>query len=72
MFDTKKLSAILDEKNLTQCELAKAVNCSQAYISRVISGRQAPSLQAAKDISDFLEISVDELLVDNHRKSEAS
>lgn len=58
----KKLKHILIDKNVSQIELAEAVGVSQAFISYVIKGYKDPSVAVLKRISDYLKISVDELI----------
>ena len=53
------------QKHLTQDELAELAVLSKSLISYVESGEKSPSLEAFINIANALEISADELLVDN-------
>ena len=53
------------QKHLTQDELADLANLSKSLISYIESGDKSPSLEAFISIANALEISSDELLVDN-------
>jgi predicted transcriptional regulator len=45
---TELLAALINEKGLTQVEIAKAINCSQATVSRYIKGDFKPTFKIAK------------------------
>jgi transcriptional regulator with XRE-family HTH domain len=53
--------AALDRRGWTQPELADRSGVSQASVSRMVSGKQAPSLDAAAKIARALDLSLDEL-----------
>lgn len=56
-----KLNAILFERKITKSELAKAAECSEAYISRIVNGKQPPSVAVLKSIAKYLGMTMDEL-----------
>jgi len=58
----RKINDIIKKKNVTQKELADVAGVSQTFISFVLSDKKMPSVESLKRISDFLEISIDELL----------
>ncbi len=60
----KRIKSLLDEKGITQAELAKVAGVSQAFMSYVIKGLKAPSVSVLKRIADYLHVSVDELIDD--------
>jgi transcriptional regulator with XRE-family HTH domain len=43
-------------------EIARLKNMDQAYVSRIVSGKQQPSLKAARAISEALGMTIDQLL----------
>ncbi|MCI6927468.1 MAG: helix-turn-helix transcriptional regulator [Butyricicoccus porcorum] len=49
------------ELNMTQTQLARAANISQAAISKIESGTSDPSLALAKILAHILNCTVDEL-----------
>lgn len=53
------------QKHLTQDELAALVNTSKPLISNIENGEKSPGLETFINIANALEISADELLVDN-------
>lgn len=59
---SEKLKKILEEKKITQAELAEKVGISQAYASYLLNGFKQPSVELLKRIADFLNVSLDELV----------
>ncbi len=57
-----KLQELRKGKNLTQEELAKALYVSRTAVSKWESGHGYPSIDSLKAISEFFNISIDELL----------
>lgn len=51
-----------EQRNLTQEQLARATEMSQAAISYWESGKRIPNVQACVKLADFYGISVDELI----------
>lgn len=58
----EKIRKLLDEKSITQVELAQAVGVSQAFISGIVKGYKMPSVPLLKRIADYLKVSVDEII----------
>lgn len=58
----KKLSALLEEKNITQRELAEKINVTEVTISRYLSGERSPRIEIVNKIADFFNVSIDYLL----------
>lgn len=58
----EKIKALLDEKNISQTELAEAVGISQAMVSYIIKGFKIPSVSLLKRIADCLGVTMDELV----------
>lgn len=56
------LASLLDEKNMTQKELAKESGVSTAMISDYINKRSVPGLIAAINIAYALDVSIEELV----------
>ncbi len=54
-----------NKKKLSQEALAEMVSVNNDHISRIESGRVRPSLQLLVAIANALEVSVDDILVDN-------
>jgi Predicted transcriptional regulators len=55
---------------LTQAELAEKVNVSTAYIGQIERGERKFSIETLLNISDVLNTSVDNLLLNNYKSSQ--
>ena len=64
-----KIKYIREQHNLTQEQLAEAVNISTNHISVIERGLKTPKLDTFVDIVNALEVSADEVLVDVIDKS---
>lgn len=53
---------ILEEENMTQKELADAIGITKSAISKYINKQRMPSLKNIINMSDVLNISIDELI----------
>ena len=58
----KRIKQLRKEKELTQKELAKQVNCSHAQLNKYESGLNTPPLDRLLLLAEVLETSVDYLL----------
>ena len=58
----EKLQQLRKEKGLTQEQLAEILYVSRTAISKWESGRGYPCIESLKDISQFFNVSIDELL----------
>lgn len=58
----KKLKALVEQKNISQVQLAEVAGVSQAFMSYVLNGYKTPSVQVLKRIADFLDVTVDDLI----------
>ena len=71
--DYKKLGKRIKEerlkKNLTQEQLAEAINLSSVYISHIENASTKPSLETLVNLSNALDITPDFLLYDSLHKS---
>ena len=54
----------MQDKKITQSQLATMAGVSQAFISYVMKGYKVPSVSVLKRISEYLDISIDELVND--------
>ncbi len=57
------------KKNLTQEQLAEAINLSSVYISHIENASTKPSLETLVNLSNALDITPDFLLYDSLHKS---
>lgn len=57
----KRIKARLEELEMSQCELSRRSGCTQAGISRYISGQQIPSCVRAAKLAKVLGVSVEYL-----------
>ena len=57
----KKLSILLEEKNITQRELAEKINVTEVTISRYLSGERSPRIEIVNKIAEFFNVSIDYL-----------
>lgn len=60
--NTEAIQKLIQEKNIQQSELAKAVGVSEAFISGLIKGYKMPSVGLLKQIADYFGVTVDSLL----------
>lgn len=60
-FDNNKIAEFRKLKNLSQWQLAKELNTSQANLSRWEQGLIEPSIIECWKIADFFDISIDVL-----------
>jgi len=58
----QRLAALLDERGMTQLELAARVGVTRAAMSRYVSGDREPRLITIARIAEELNVHVDELL----------
>ena len=58
----EKLQELRKQKGLTQEELAEALYVSRTAISKWESGRGYPNIDSLKAISQFFDVTIDELL----------
>lgn len=58
---SERLTALRKEKNLSQAELAEALNVSRQSVSLWENGRTVPALDKLQFLAEFYGISVDEL-----------
>lgn len=58
----EKVTALMNENNITQTELAIELGVTQSLLSRNINGMHKPKAEIAKKIADFFGISIDYLL----------
>lgn len=49
------------QANMTQQDLASRANISRAYLTNIERGEYTPSLQVAKDISEALGTTIDDI-----------
>ena len=69
-FFIKRLSELIEEKDITQRELAEAIQITEVSISRYLSGERCPRLEIVTKIADFFDVSTDYLLgKSNFRKN---
>lgn len=55
------LKRLRTEKGMSQAELAKAVNITQPMVAQIERGTKALTMELGKDITEVLEISIEEL-----------
>ena len=60
------------KSQLTQEQLAEAINVSMPHMSRIEGGKTKPSLQVLVDISNSLSVTIDQLLCDSLEKADIS
>ncbi len=58
-FIKNNIGALRKEKNLSQCQLAKLLDTSQANLSRWEKGLNEPSIMECWKIADFFGVSID-------------
>ncbi len=60
-FKNNKISELRHERNLSQRQLAKEINTSQANLSRWEQGLNEPSIIECWKIADYFGVSIDYL-----------
>lgn len=65
------LVSLRKEKNITQQQLADILQVSVKAVSKWECGEGYPSLQSLKDLSDFYDVTVDEIINGERNKTEA-
>ena len=58
-FKNNKIAELRKEKRLSQRQLAKKINTSQANLSRWEKGLNEPSIIECWKIADFFDVSID-------------
>ncbi len=58
----ENLKRIRTEKNMSQGDIARALEVDRGYISNIENGKQNPTLSTIAKLADSLRVSVDELL----------
>ena len=61
----KRVKEVRKRKNLSQAQLAERADLSTQYVSQIETAKKQASLQSLVNISNALEISLDELLAGN-------
>lgn len=70
--DTKKLLSIMAERNISMYRLAKLLGTSSSTISDIVSRRNRnPRIDTVARIASALDVSVDELLLDEYKKNDS-
>ncbi len=60
-FKNNKISELRKERNLSQHQLAKKINTSQANLSRWEQGLNEPSIIECWKIADYFDVTIDYL-----------
>lgn len=68
ILDTAKLKALLEEKHITQRELAEKAGVTEQAMSRHVNGTRTPRLTTYAAMTQALGIDIDDLLVERRRK----
>ena len=58
------LKNVMNERGLTQAELARRTKIAETTVSRWLSGKRMPTIKHLIVLSDFFEVPIDELLAD--------
>ena len=53
---------ILTERDLSQADVARGTNLSEAYISRLFRGEREPRISTTTTVASFLGLSVEQLM----------
>ena len=60
-----RIKFVRTQKGLTQEDLAEKIQVSRMHIANIERGEKAPSIEVLIALANALEVSADELLVDN-------
>ena len=66
----KHLGELMEEKGFTQGALSRATGITQAAISQILHGKQAPNIRTARKIAAALGVSVDDIIFPGEVRSE--
>lgn len=58
------LKNVMNERGLTQAELARRTKIAETTVSRWFSGKRMPTIKHLIVLSNFFEVTIDELLAD--------
>jgi transcriptional regulator with XRE-family HTH domain len=61
-----RIKEVLTEKGISQTWLAEKLGKSFNMVNSYVQNRQQPRLEVLYKIADLLQVSVKELLIDNH------
>ncbi|PJZ20691.1 helix-turn-helix transcriptional regulator (plasmid) [Bacillus tropicus] len=61
IFDNEKLSALLDENEMRQIQLAKEIKRSKSTVCEYVKGTKSPGKEAAFAISRVFSVPVEDL-----------
>ena len=67
----RNLTQLRKENHLTQKELSEKLNYSDKVISKWERGESTPNIEALQALSDFYNVSIDQLINGNNEKNEA-
>ena len=62
VFNGKKLKRILEDRKISQRDLAIGINVNEVNVSRWISGERYPRFSAIEDMAEFLNVDVRDLM----------
>lgn len=58
----EKIKRLVEERGLTQNELAEIAGTSRPFITNLLNGYKMPSVPVLKRIADYFGVSVDDLI----------
>ena len=61
----EKVKELMNEKNISQRDLANAIKINESAMSRYISGERTPRIDILTKIARFFNVSIDELMDDS-------
>ena len=68
----KRICHLRNKKNLSQEKLGEQIGISRESVTRIETGKKAPSVDTFVDIANTLEVSADDLLVDSLQHSSSN
>lgn len=66
----EKVKELMNEKNISQRDLANAIKINESAMSRYISGERTPRIDILTKIARFFNVSIDELMDDSFDDTE--
>ncbi|MCL6581781.1 MAG: helix-turn-helix domain-containing protein [Firmicutes bacterium] len=58
----RRLRALLDEREMSQADLARALHCGKSTVSQYISGARTPDVETLRRMAELFGVSLDYLL----------
>ena len=62
MVNIERIKELMEKQGTNNRELAKAAGVSEGFMTRMLNGCRAPSLEVAKRIANYFNVKIDDLI----------